>query len=64
MASKTIKGAFHVKLSNQEGYDHLLARKNIQCLVDSDGCEIHTYADLVDGGVYTAGPELVEAKTG
>jgi len=61
--SKTIKvGDFPAKLSNQEGYEILLQRKNIQCLKDPDGIEIYAFVDLVDGMEYTAGPARAEVK--
>ena len=55
--SKAIEGDFPAILSNQEGYDALLQRANIQCLKNPAGYAIYGFADLVDGMAYTAGPE-------
>jgi len=63
MMSKTIKvGDVPAKLSNQEGYEILLQRKNIQCLKDPNGVEIYAFVDLVDGMAYTAGPRREQAE--
>jgi len=49
-----------VELHSQEGYDAFLQRKNIECLKNSAGNEIREFAALVDGMVYTAGPQVAE----
>ena len=59
---KAIKGTFPADLNSQKDYEDLLQRENIKYLKNPGGNAIYAFAALVDGMVYTAGPNRAESR--
>eukprot|EP00543_Licmophora_paradoxa_P008980 CAMPEP_0202442810 /NCGR_PEP_ID=MMETSP1360-20130828/2163_1 /ASSEMBLY_ACC=CAM_ASM_000848 /TAXON_ID=515479 /ORGANISM="Licmophora paradoxa, Strain CCMP2313" /LENGTH=609 /DNA_ID=CAMNT_0049058271 /DNA_START=125 /DNA_END=1954 /DNA_ORIENTATION=- len=63
MASKKITvGSTGALVGSHQGYQDLLSRKGIQCLL-IDNFEVHDFESLVDGGTYTLGPPIQQQQT-
>ena len=63
MASKRIiVGVGGVKLSSDGDLERFLEKKNVECLIDSDGDAVYGFDTLENGGKYTLGPPLPQQK--
>jgi len=51
-----VEGVGGVKLNTDGALDKWLEKKQVQCLIDSDGDEVVGFDILVDGGTYKLGP--------
>jgi hypothetical protein len=49
----TVHGVGGVKLSNDTELDKWLDKKEVECLVDTEGDEVGGFCSLAQGGTYT-----------
>ena len=56
-----VKGVGGVKLASEEGYQNLLKRQGVACLLDDEGDQVMDFQSLAPDGTYTLGP-LVKGK--